>query len=194
MKIEMTENKLVQFSDIENLYFSGQYEKAFKLCSEGAKAGNVKCQRFLGWIYYTGKGHPVDFDMSAKWFRKAIQSDDAEAMYGLAGLHYSKKEYEQALSWYDKSATGGYVPGMFRAGLMFLHGLGMQKNISLAYEKFYEAAKEGNLPAKRAYLVLLLKGYEGWVGRIKAVPALIMLTFKAFYLAYKDPNDRRLMN
>lgn len=188
----MTNNN--DFNKIEDLYFSGQYGEAFSRCLDCAKQGNHKCQRFLGWIYYSGKNGLVDYEKAMEWFQKAIESNDAEAMYGLANIYYVKKDFQKAITWYLRSEKSGFIPARFRVGLMYQHGLGIEKDKKIAFQYYSSAASSGNLPAERACITLLLAGIGGTLGRILAVPKLLIVIVKTFFIALKDPNDQRLMS
>jgi TPR repeat protein len=64
----------------------------------------------LGWMYTNGKGVPQDYSEAVKWFRKAAEQIDFEAMSNL-GVAYENgqgvpQDYISAYMWYDLAAPG----------------------------------------------------------------------------------------
>ena len=47
---------------------------------EAAQQGYAIVQTHLGFMYYTGKGVAQDYQEAAKWFRKAAEQGDADAI------------------------------------------------------------------------------------------------------------------
>lgn len=180
------------FKEVEDKYFSGDFDAAFLLCKNCADAGNVKCIRFMGWFYYTGDGTTENLDEALKWFNNAADLEDAEAFFGVGAVHYKRENYEQALVEFNHSAELGYVPAKLRLGLMYKSGLGTLEDINRAYELYSLAAKQGNLAARGLLVRMLFEGHKGWYGRVRAIPMFCKTMIQSFVVVFKDKHDHRL--
>lgn len=181
------------FIKAQDLYFNSKYDESLKLCLEGAQLGNIKCQRLLGWMYYTGNGCQQDLGKAFEWFSKAAESGDIEANFGIASIYYCQESYAKSFDKYRKTAELGFAPAMFRVGMMYKQGLGIDRDLSLAREFYIKAAKHGNLVAERAYVGMLLAGQEGFGGRIKGFIRLIYVILKTLKAGFNDPHSQRFM-
>jgi TPR repeat protein len=52
-----------------------------------AKAGNVRAQAVLGWMYANGRGVPQDYFLAAKWYHSAATQGHGGAQFELGLLH-----------------------------------------------------------------------------------------------------------
>ena len=182
-----------EFSDIQDMYFSGNYDEAFLRFLKCASDGNVKCMRSLGWSYYEGKGCECDLKESSEWFEKASDAGDAESFFGLASIYYTQENYDEAFKMFKVSSESGFVPSLRWLGIMYEYGLGVKKDLNVADEMYVSAAHRGNVRGARAHVRLLFQGHKGILGKIVATPLLIRLMVDAFIVALKDKNSQRLM-
>ena len=94
---------------------------------ERAKAGDLKCKRWLGNQYYKGTDTaPRNLVMARHWYREAAEGGDARAQACLAVMcEYGEGGPllpSEAMSWYRKAAEGGVAEAMFRLGVNLWEG------------------------------------------------------------------------
>ena len=66
---------------------------------------------------------------------------------------YVADRYEEAFSWFEKSAAADYVPAAILLGIMYHDGLGVTKDVKHAFELFYKCATtDDNYPASQYYV------------------------------------------
>ena len=78
------------------------------------------------------------------YYAKALQGD-AYAQYCIGWYYFTgvgvTKSYEEAFSWFEKSAKGGCAEGMEKLGDCYYEGKGVSRNFSLANKWYTKAAK-----------------------------------------------------
>lgn len=110
-------------------------------------------------ISCTGENDPKiafqkgDYDTAfALWMPKA-QEGDVEAQNYL-GIQYSlglgvKKNYKEALEWYEKAAKAGYPDAQRNYGDMFHYGKGVPQDFYRAFMWYFAASQQGHETAER---------------------------------------------
>ena len=80
-------------------------------------------------------------------YAKALQGD-AYSQYCIGWYYFTgvgvTKSYEEAFSWFEKSAKGGCAEGMEKLGDCYYEGKGVSRNFSLANKWYTKAAKLQN--------------------------------------------------
>lgn len=182
-----------QFKTAENLYFRGDYNSAFQVCTEVASKGDIKCTRLLGWMYFRGKGCERNDSKALTCFSDASAAGDAEAEFGIAAIKYEQEEYRQARLHLEEALKRGFVPAGRWLGVLNHLGLGAKRDLVKARMYYREAADKGNLPAYLQYALMLKSGAEGFSGRVRAIPMLIKFVISSFLEAWTDQHSQRLM-
>ncbi|MBA3813973.1 MAG: sel1 repeat family protein [Alphaproteobacteria bacterium] len=123
---------------------------AIRLLHHAAESGYYKAQFELAQKYPEG-GEDALF-----WYHKvAVQEEGEAANYPLGYAYEIGKEYEKAISFYEKSKDPrAYV----RLGKMYLEGMGKEKDESLALKQFERAASQGNADGNYCLGLMKLKG------------------------------------
>lgn len=186
----MTDN--TNLNEVKNLYFSGEYERAFDLCEKYAKKNDVRCQTFLGWMHYRSDWKAQDLSSAEKWFNRAIDAGEGEAWFGLGTISFYKEGKEKAFDYFKKAANEGYVPAICRMGLYYKEGTVVPKNLRKAYQLFDEACNKGNIVAARLKLNMMLSGYLGVMGRLQSISLRFYYAYKAFKAKINDENEKFL--
>jgi len=74
-----------------------------------AKAGNVRAQAVLGWMYANGRGVPQDYFLAAKSYQSAATQGHGGAQFELGLLHNKgqgvPQDYVLAYMWLNLSAS-----------------------------------------------------------------------------------------
>ena len=80
---------------------------------EKAKAGDVKAQYKLGWMYDSGNGVPQDSVEAVRWYSLAAEQGDERAQNNLGWMYYSgigvPQDKGMAAYWYYKAAAQGHA-------------------------------------------------------------------------------------
>ncbi|CAB4415462.1 unnamed protein product [Rhizophagus irregularis] len=84
------------------------YGKAFELYQQAANSGNSTAQINLGIMYLEGQCVEKDYDKAFELFQQAANSGNSDAQYCLGLMYEIKKDTDQAIYWYEKSAKQGY--------------------------------------------------------------------------------------
>jgi len=97
---------------------------------------------------------------------KAAGQGHAYAMITLGDIHDTRKDPEQAVAWYTKSAEAGLPEAMFNLGVFLDSGRGMAvPDHPAAAEWFRSAANAGHGSAANNLNVMYSLG-RGWAWRI----------------------------
>ena len=103
-----------------------------------AKDGDVNEMVLLGLRYAHGEGVIEDDKEVVKWYSKAADLGNAEAMFVLGSVYTSGDEEvaqddEEAAKWWKQSAELGYVNAMVQLAVMYATGKGVTQDIVEAY-------------------------------------------------------------
>lgn len=77
-----------------------------------------------------------------------VQEKDLNEEFYKNGLKaFEQKDYESAISWYEKGASFGNSNAICELGYMYSRGLGVEQNYKKAYELYLNASNKGNTRA-----------------------------------------------
>jgi TPR repeat protein len=178
-----------EFRIASELFENERYEEAFEKYRVLAEKGLVAAQLLLGWMYHAGKGVHQNLEEAEKWYQKAAVTDSPEGQFYLATLHRTKRQYQQAIEWFEKSASQGYSPAIYLLGKLYYIGDGVAINKEKAFEYFERAAQDGHLFARRNIAYDMIKGHRG----ISRIPFGILVMAQVLWIAVKvglkDPDS-----
>ena len=84
--------------------------------------------------------------------KKAANNGYVDAQYNLAICYENgegiKKDYKQAVNWYNKAVAKGHTDAKYNLAICFLEGTGVEKNFDIAEELLIDAANEGSKDAE----------------------------------------------
>lgn len=149
---------------------SGDHDKAFKLYSEEAKAGNTLAEYEIADMYRRGLIDGDDksdehYSAALAGFLKLEQT--AEKMkpylrYRIGRMYYdgygTEQDFTEALKWLEASARGGNHLSEYTVAKMYRDGKGTECDPEKAAVWFEKAADSGNAYAAYALAKLYLKG------------------------------------
>ena len=149
---------------------SGDHEKAFKLYSEEAKAGNALAEYEIADMYrrsLIGGEDKSDEHYSAALagFLKVEQT--AEKMkpylqYRIGRMYYdgygTEQDFTEALKWLELSARGGNHLSEYTVAKMYRDGKGTERDPKMAAAWFEKAAESDNAYAMYSLAKLDIKG------------------------------------
>jgi len=133
---------------------NGDSGKADMWLRRAAEQGNPEAQFWLGTAYEEGLFGTTDYREAFKWLRKAAEQGHPDAQVILGEMYedgeFVSQNYALAAKWYRKAAehvpdSGGVGQGRNQLGLLYLKGLGVPKNLVLAYMWFSLTESDTNL-------------------------------------------------
>ncbi|MBK7519242.1 MAG: SEL1-like repeat protein [Gammaproteobacteria bacterium] len=116
--------------------------------------GNLpEAQYRLGVICEVGElGVSPDFQVAAKWYRRAAEQGFALAQFKLGGLYNFGRgvpeDFEEAVRWYKPAADQGLSFAQVNLGCMYEAGQGVPKNLQEAAKWHRLAAEQGRPSAQ----------------------------------------------
>lgn len=145
--------------ELAKYYMANQKEtEAIELLHHAAESGYFRAQFELAQKYEEGYGNilPKNPELARFWYRKAAEQEEGEAAnYPLGHAYEIGKEYEKAISFYEKSKD---PRAQVRLGKMYLKGTGKKKNEFLALDLFQKAVDQDNADGNYYLGLMQLKG------------------------------------
>ena len=93
------------------LFHEGHYEKAVKLFTSQADAGDLAAANYVGIHFYLGLGVQRDLSKATEWFETAALGQDANAQRNLGVMYLRgygvEKDYSRAYGWFYHAYLGG---------------------------------------------------------------------------------------
>lgn len=131
----------------EGLGVKKDTEQAIRWYRESALTGEDISMVELGKIYDAWSDDGIfDFDESEKWYRKAVDQNNSDAMVLLGWKIYSENKSE-AVSLFRRSASLGDANGMVAYGRMYQNGIVVPTSAIKAHMWFTVAKDKGNSAA-----------------------------------------------
>lgn len=128
--------------------FGQEPDKAADWVSVLAREGLPQAQLCYGRMLLAGTGVPRDEAAALKWFRRAADGDDMDAvnMVGrcLDNGWGSAEDPAAAAEQYERAATAGYAWAQYNLGHLYLDGRGVARDFDQAYRCYLAAARQGH--------------------------------------------------
>ena len=189
----MTDPDRESYEAARRLLKKRNYREAFVAYEALARAGDPRCQVFLGWMHHEGLGTAKDPNQALVWFSSAANLGSSEAAFYCGKTELSRRNYDRALDWFRKGGANQYGPALLWLGLVHIRGLGTKIDLDKGIRYLKEAASTGNFPAKRELAVLMMKGK---LGASRVLPGVILFAgavFSALVSAVLDGQSDKLM-
>ena len=141
-------------------YHSGKNKdmsKAVYWLEKAAGEKNAGAQLLLGVIYYKAMDVPVDEEKGIKLIELAAESGEKMAVRTLGDIAREKGDIEKSFIYYQKAAEKEDRKALYNIGIMYLRGIGTEKNEKMAREYIYQAAQLKHSPAIKKHEELLDK-------------------------------------
>lgn len=120
---------------------------------EAALQSHVESQKYLGVMYYFGKGVQRDFVEAARWLQEPAEQGDMKAQRLLGSMYELgqgvDKNLAEAARWYRKAADQGDEQAQTFLGSMYIFGDGVVKDMVEAAHWLRKAAEQGSAYAQR---------------------------------------------
>ena len=143
-------------------------KSAFEWFSRATELGNVEGMHMVGQCLANGWGVAPDESKAIDWYLKAAAENHILSMTELGVIYFGKKNYEAAFDWFskaaalvDESAIGAFDRPFYYLGLCHQSGLGVEKNLTKAFEYFNLVATPGAQYEYHAKLRLAHMYFDG---------------------------------
>jgi len=141
-------------------------DKALFWLNKAADAQLALANNNLGDLYSEEGLLLFDSDKAIKYYQAA--ADLGEPKYNSLGYLYDLKEdYENALKYYQLGADNGIDMSAYNLGILYLNGLGTEKNVQIALTSFKLSLDYGYLPA-HIELARIYKNEKGFKNESRA--------------------------
>ena len=134
-------------------------KQAFYLYEKAAQNNHVDAMIDVGAFYLFGYQIAQDTSKAIEWYKKAAALNSPVAYHNLGFLCYQDSElYATALNLFTKAAQLGYADSAYMLGVMYLQGLGVEKDATKALEYLTLSDKLGKHEACRTIGDLYFQG------------------------------------
>jgi len=133
------------------------YKEAAELFHPAAQFGYARC---LEW----GLGVSANADDAFRWYERAAQLGDAQALCRLGEAAQKGERGEPdgkaAFGWYMKAAQQAFPPAMESVGRCYADAFGVERDMEEA-EKWYKKAAEAGSEMAQQHISLMERDEEG---------------------------------
>ena len=186
------DQELMRFAN--RSYDRGEYDKALAAFLHLAERGDARCQRVVGWMYETGTGTAKDLEKAKYWLKLAADKNDAYSQYLLGLIHWRARQDDRAFEFFEKSASQGYGPGIYRLAICYSLGRGASKNEDKTLALLEEACRKENLRARIEYAKRLMKGRKGLINIFRGIYLFFLWSIKSYIVIVKNLGDINYKN
>jgi len=139
-------------------YEQGDYKPALRMFRNQDLMSNPEASFILGAMYYAGKGVAPDERRAFLYYEKAALFNYVPAQTTLAVLYAQKGDWDKAYTYAESAALQNDAEAQMLLGGWYENGRGGRADTHKAV-RFYEmAAKNGDLNAKMALLLINKNG------------------------------------
>ncbi|KAI9246878.1 hypothetical protein BDA99DRAFT_543066 [Phascolomyces articulosus] len=136
-------------------------EGAFQWFLKSADRNNVHAQYIVGVHFEFGIHVEKNLDKAKEYMLKSADQGFDHAQAALGILLINSKEYEQGIRWLERAAITDNPRALFRLGLMYEEGIGVEQDNDTAKRYFKAAADEGNAAAQFQLAIMYSFGRLG---------------------------------
>ncbi len=114
--------------------------------AKAAGQGHIEAQYMLASMLERGAGVAKDEAKAIELYRQAATAGHVQAMHNLGTLllnNETPQSYREAASWFERAAEAGLADSQYNLALLYEHGLGIEQDLSRAYQWYIRAAKLG---------------------------------------------------
>lgn len=137
------------------LFNSEKYDEAFPLLLELAKDGNPRAQGTLSRMYINGWGTSKSNREAYYWASRGIEKDDPASQHVMGyinwlGLADFKKDVDEAIRWFQRSAEAGYEHSFRYLALVYEEASHLAGHEQKALDWHMKSALSGNATSMEA--------------------------------------------
>lgn len=165
---------------------------AFKELEKLAQEGSIMSMVYMGSTYHNGSTIAKDDEKAEIWLHRASEAGSLFATHELGKLYLAKAEYAKAAELFSIGAECNYSPSLYRLATLYINGKGVAKDRAKAKSMLETSANIGNLFAKRALALALIKGELGEREILKGVFLYIAAFPAVIGTASRNPHSPEL--
>ena len=124
--------------------------EAFRLNRLAAEDGMHDAVLAMGWSYLNGVGVKADENEAIRWYRMSARQGEPRAMFSLGYIAYFRKDYSEALTWFERALNNQHHRSNYWIGKMYWRGQGVERDRKRAQSYFAQAAQRKVKEAQRA--------------------------------------------
>lgn len=137
----------------------GASERALPMLRSAAEAGHPRAAALLAWLHENGRGTENNIEEAKRWYRRAAEQGQADAMAALGRLLLRDlAERDAARQLLQKAAQLDDPNGQYHLGWLLSQRSGEAVAATQAYALFSKAAGRGHVGAQVATATHLLTG------------------------------------
>lgn len=148
-------NVVVHASDFDaglKAYNASEYPKALEIFSKAFQSGSAESGYYLGRMLELGLGVKADKVAASKIFIASAGQGHAASLNRVGLMHYRGEngvlqDFNEAFSYFKKSADQNDRNGLFNLGKLYFEGKGVKRDIPRAHELYEKAADLGHVGA-----------------------------------------------
>jgi localization factor PodJL len=124
-------------------------QQAVQWYRRAAAQGMALAQYRLATLHERGWGTPADPERARVWYARAAEQGNVKSMHNLAVLSVSgsRSDYATAAKWFAQAADMGLADSQFNLAVLHQTGLGVPKDLRLAYKWLALAGRAGDREA-----------------------------------------------
>jgi len=147
-------------------------QQAFQWYGRAATQGLGIAQYRFAALYERGLGTARDAERARVWYARAAEQGNVKAMHNLAVLSVSggRSDYAAAAKWFAQAADFGLADSQVNLAILYQNGLGVPKDLKLAYKWLALAKRSGDQEA--ASRVIQIRAFLG-TAELEAIDATI---------------------
>lgn len=142
------------YSEAVFYYFLGQYDKSMEFARKALNVGSKKASYLLIELYYDEDSPYINYEKALSLAKQLFEANDDSDLAFLIGTIYEqqKRDYIQALNWYEKAEELGHERVPFYLGRLYYYGLLRTKRDGTMALNYFKQADENGIPEARAYI------------------------------------------
>lgn len=129
------------------------FDETVSLYEKVVELGDKRGYTLLGRLYYGYKN-----DKALEYLM--LNTDNCESQYYIAQIYYRKKQYDEALQWFLKSAAQNFNTAQYKLSRLYLNGKIVEQDTQKCYEYQIKAANNNFAQAQYDLAVR----YENGIG------------------------------
>lgn len=149
----MAEDSLSTRFDMGHMYLDSEDEKeqrrGIEIIGELAIDGYSPAQCLLGYLYWKGFHLPQSREKAVKWYKRAVQENNAEAKFSLGWIYLSDSksdnDIQEGLRLMTKAAQDGNCDAQDCLGECYHYGVFLEEDASAAWHFYKKAAESGSV-------------------------------------------------
>ncbi|SFC34636.1 tetratricopeptide repeat protein [Butyrivibrio sp. YAB3001] len=109
-------------------------------------------------LYFGRNGKNKDIDEAEKYYKRAADNGNQEAIKQLGNIAYDRGNHELAISYYKIGAENGYCKAEYNLAISYQFGDGVEQDYDLAIKYYTSAANHGSVGAMTNLAMIYYNG------------------------------------